>query len=110
MNPTRGFGPAFFCIARRYNRIPVRYARRRFLEFIAASPLLGQDKQLQDFVPGKPEEAINVMDFERAARERMPPAHFGYIASGVDDDLTLKANRSAYSRYQLRTRRLIDVS
>jgi isopentenyl diphosphate isomerase/L-lactate dehydrogenase-like FMN-dependent dehydrogenase len=32
------------------------------------------------------------------------------MASGVDDDLTLKANREGYQHIELRTRRLIDVS
>ncbi len=33
-----------------------------------------------------PDQAINVMDFEKLARNALPPAHFGYIATGVDDD------------------------
>lgn len=78
--------------------------RRRFLEFLAASPLAGQD-----FIPAKPGEALNVFDFEAAARQAMPPAHFGYLATGVDGDETLAANRSAFSRFYLRPRRLVDV-
>ena len=31
------------------------------------------------------------------------------MATGVDDDVTLRANRAAFERYQLRARRLIDV-
>src|SRR5688500_11102069 len=31
-----------------------------------------------------PKEAINVFDFELAARRNVPPAHFGYMASGID--------------------------
>ena len=50
------------------------------------------------------------MDFEEAARRALPVAHFGYMASGVDDDLTLKANREGFQHIELRTRRLIDVS
>ena len=50
------------------------------------------------------------MDFEDAARRALPEAHFGYMASGVDDDLTLKANREGFQHIELRTRRLIDVS
>ena len=40
----------------------------------------------------------------------MPPAHFGYMASGVDDDVTLRANRAGFLKFQLRPRRLVDVS
>jgi isopentenyl diphosphate isomerase/L-lactate dehydrogenase-like FMN-dependent dehydrogenase len=50
------------------------------------------------------------MDFEAAARKALPPAHFGYMATGVDDDLTLKANREGFSRFYLRPKRLIDVT
>jgi 4-hydroxymandelate oxidase len=40
----------------------------------------------------------------------VPPAHFGYMASGVDDDVTLRANREGFLKFQLRPRRLVDVS
>lgn len=54
-------------------------------------------------------DAINVMDFEAVARQKLPPAHFGYLATGVDDDATIGANRAGYSRIQLRARRLTDI-
>ena len=78
-------------------------ARRRFLEFLAASRLLAQDPK-----PATPADVLNVSEFEDLARKALPPAHFGYIATGVDDDLTLQANHEAYKRIQLRPRRLID--
>jgi 4-hydroxymandelate oxidase len=56
-----------------------------------------------------PKDAIDVMDFEAAARQALPPAHFGYLATGVDDDATLQANREGFKRIQLRPRRLVDV-
>ena len=36
-----------------------------------------------------PKEAINVFDFEPVCRANVPPAHFGYMASGIDDEVTL---------------------
>ena len=81
--------------------------RRRFLQFLAASPLLSA--QQTSTVIADPTEAINVMDFEAAARQALPPAHFGYMATGVDDDLTLKANREGFSKIHLRPRRLVDI-
>src|SRR5579883_313356 len=78
-------------------------ARRRFLEFLAASPLLAAQQE-----PAGPQDALNVSDFEELARKALPPAHFGYLQTGVDDDLTLRANHEAYKRIQLRPRRLID--
>jgi (S)-2-hydroxy-acid oxidase len=56
-----------------------------------------------------PEQALNVMEFEAAARDALPPAHFGYMASGVDDDATLRANHADFARWQIRARRLVDV-
>lgn len=56
------------------------------------------------------DQALNVMDFEVAARAVLPPAHFAYMASGVDDDATLRANHEDFAKYQIRARRLIDVS
>jgi isopentenyl diphosphate isomerase/L-lactate dehydrogenase-like FMN-dependent dehydrogenase len=55
-------------------------------------------------------DALDVFDFEPVARKNIPPAHWGYLVSGVDGEATLKANRDAYSRYQLHARRMVDVS
>jgi 4-hydroxymandelate oxidase len=82
--------------------------RRRFLAFVAGSPLLlGQPAP--DAI-ADPKKAVNVMDFEAAARRALPPAHFGYMATGVDDDATVRANREGYSRLYLRPRRLVDIT
>ena len=83
-------------------------SRRRFLSYVAASPLFRA--HAEDRVITSPAEAINVLDFEPAARKALPPAHFAYLATGVDDDKTLVANRDGFNRYKLRPRRLIDVS
>jgi 4-hydroxymandelate oxidase len=56
------------------------------------------------------DQVLNVMDFEPLAREALPPAHFGYIATGVDDDRTVARNHDAYSHYEIRARRFTDVS
>ena len=93
--------------------------RRRFLRFLAGSPLLAhaalrgsagaapQDRPFQ--APGtwlieSPEQALSVFDFERAAAERVPPAHFGFLQTGVDDERTLRANRNAFDDLYLRPR------
>jgi isopentenyl diphosphate isomerase/L-lactate dehydrogenase-like FMN-dependent dehydrogenase len=57
-----------------------------------------------------PKEAINVFDFEPVARKNVPPAHFGYMASGLDDEVTLRANRDGFLKFQLTPHRLNDVS
>ncbi len=99
--------------------------RRRFFEFLAASPLfaatdvMAQVERLPDpmvWAPRlidklieSPRDAIDVFDFELAAHRKVPPAHFGYLASGVDDEVTLRANREDFQKFQLRPRRLVDV-
>ena len=64
-----------------------------------------------DGVINSPAQALNVFDFEPAAKKALTasPAHFGYLASGVDDDSTLRANREAFSDYTIRVRRLVDA-
>lgn len=88
--------------------------RRAFLKFLAASPLLAgypaAELFAQDGQLAKAGDGLDVFDFEAMARRVLPPAHWGYLSTGVDGDVTLKANSAAYSRYQLRTRRFVDVS
>src|SRR5262249_41619610 len=38
------------------------------------------------------------------------PGHWSYMASGVDDDATLRANREGFRHVQLRPRRLRDAT
>lgn len=93
--------------------------RRRFLQFLAASTVLtpatrAWAQQLaashEAAAITSAKEALDVMDFEAAARRALPPAHWGYMATGVDDDLTLRTNVEAFKRIKLRPRRLVDVS
>lgn len=82
--------------------------RREFLRFLAGSPLLLWENE--EHLIGSPAEALSVLEFEPVAKSLLPPAHYGYLASGVDDDLTLRANREAFTKIQIRPRRLVDVS
>lgn len=88
--------------------------RRAFLMFLAGSPLLAAFPQLASALQqGGLEQAahaLDVFDFEAAAGKLIPPAHWGYLMSGVDGEATLRANREGFERYQLKTRRLVDVS
>src|SRR5689334_23033004 len=87
--------------------------RREFLRFLAASPLIVRASAQEAVTAGtlsSPKDALNVMDFEPLARKALPPAHWGYLVTGVDDDATLRANQEAFGHFQLRPRRLVDVS
>ena len=33
-----------------------------------------------------PKQALNVFSFEPVMRKNVPPAHFGYMATGVNDE------------------------
>ncbi len=95
--------------------------RRTFLKYLAASPLYagvpylrsaaqGAAPQTVDAMITRSEDALDVFDFEPVARNNIPPAHWGFLSTGVDGEQTLKANRDAFARYQLHARRLVDVS
>jgi isopentenyl diphosphate isomerase/L-lactate dehydrogenase-like FMN-dependent dehydrogenase len=53
---------------------------------------------------------FNVADFEDLARERLEPEVHGYFAGGAGDERTLRDNVTAFSRWWLRPRVLVDVS
>ncbi len=96
--------------------------RRAFLKLLAASPLLAgvpyigqalaQTPTLQgiDSLVASASDALDVFDLEAVARRNIPPAHWGYLAAGVDGEETLRANQQAFSRYQLHTKRFVDLS
>jgi isopentenyl diphosphate isomerase/L-lactate dehydrogenase-like FMN-dependent dehydrogenase len=106
---------------------PSLVARREFLRFLAASPYVAAAGGIGAFLrfPGasvqtveaqaadvitSPAAALNVFDFEEAARRKVSTGHWAYMASGVDDDATLRANREIFKRVQLRPRRLHDAT
>jgi len=55
-------------------------------------------------------EPVNVFDYEVLAQARMEPAAWSYYSSGSDDEVTLRANRTALERIRLRPRMLVDAS
>lgn len=94
-----------------------RQVRRRFLQSRLAAPALaGLSGSLRAFgkecdpLIASADQAVDVFDFEGVGRAKLPPAHFGYLATGVDGDATLRANSGAFAHYQLRVRRLLDLS
>lgn len=102
-------------------------SRRRFLQFLASSPLLATATttgmlaasaarlSAADAPPGRapatnPADAINVFDLEAIARATLPIAHFAYLATGVEGEVTIRANREGFAKLQLRPRRLVDTT
>ena len=53
---------------------------------------------------------INLREYEELAESSLTPTVWDYIASGAEDEVTLRANRDAYGRIHLRPRVLVDVT
>ena len=101
-------------------------SRRSLLRFLLASPLLFTPRPVAAFerllaAAGENEptaqeareiikaatEAIDVFDFEFVAERNLSPAHYTYLSMGVQHEVTLRANRTAFDDFQLRPRRLV---
>ena len=107
---------------------PSDSSRRKFLQFLAGSPLFAyaggsgmfpggrRGAWAADAIPAagseiaSPAQALNVFDLEAVARANLPPAHFAYMATGVENDATIRANRAGFEKFQIRARRLVDTS
>ena len=111
-------------------------ARRQFVKYLLGSPLIagsllgglgparlfaGSMMRDEAAIPAdlaerllapvaSPEEALDVFDFQRVAQRVLPPAHYGYLATGTDGDETLQANRKAFEKVYLRAMRMVDTS
>ena len=100
-------------------------SRRAVLKYLAASPYvaalgglaaavpefaLGQSSATDAGLIGSPAEALDVFDFEEVAHRNVQPGHWAYMSSGVDDDVTLRANREGFRHIELRPRRLRDAT
>ena len=53
---------------------------------------------------------MSVLDFEPVAKAKLPPWHWAWLSTGGDGGETMKANREGFDRYQIRARRLVDIS
>src|ERR1700686_1676123 len=107
--------------------------RRAFLSFLAASPILayaGFTSRWVEDVMAEPlppqgtaalgsqndaaiksvKEALNVFDFDAAARTRLSTAHYTFITDGSFNNETLRANREGFNKYELRMRRLAGIT
>lgn len=100
--------------------------RRRFLQYLAASPLLARSALAEEgpagprgltdpmiWAPSRLEnlitsakDAIDVFDFEPVMVKNVPPAHVGYMVSGAGGESTLRANRADFAKFTLRGLRL----
>jgi 4-hydroxymandelate oxidase len=89
-------------------------SRRRFVEHVLRSPLVAAGAVAAQSVPARApitsaREALDVFDFAPLAQKNMSAAHWAYLMTGVDDDLTRDWNHDAFGLFQIRPRRFVDV-
>jgi 4-hydroxymandelate oxidase len=80
-----------------------RNALRSLAAFAAGSPLWSQEA-------GEVTGPVNVHEFEEIARQKLHKLAYDFIAGGVEDELTLRANREAFTRFVLLPRVMTDVT
>src|SRR3954465_13065895 len=83
-----------------------RDAFKSLLAFTAASPLYSQPDSTDGDLMGP----INVHEFEAVAKRKLHKMAYDFIAGGVEDELTLQANRAAYGKSFLVPRVMVDVT
>ena len=90
-----------------------REALQKFVWFAAASPLLAQNGPPTIYPPTYSDEVmvpVNVHEIEEAARKKIHPFAYDYIAGGSAGEQTMRANRESFSHIQLRRRVGVDTS
>lgn len=96
-------------------------SRRAVLGGLAALPFAGSRAPADSLPPSQEfqralppittaDQVVNIMELEALARNALPPAHFGYIATGADDDRTVVRNHDAFSHYEIRAHRFNDLT
>ncbi len=105
--------PVCAIIARTMQGIAQALNRRRFIQHVLGSPfvagaLAGQSLAARATLTSAT-DALDVFDFMPAAQKNMSAAHWAYLMTGVDDDLTRDWNHEAFRLFQIRPRRFVDV-
>jgi (S)-2-hydroxy-acid oxidase len=107
---------------KKLSRTNMQQTRRAFIGALTALPAIWSRAWAEDgdaspahifLKPASPvtsaDQVLNIMEFEPLARQALPPAHFGYIATGADDDRTVARNHDAFAHYEIRARRFSDL-
>jgi isopentenyl diphosphate isomerase/L-lactate dehydrogenase-like FMN-dependent dehydrogenase len=87
-----------------------REAVTRFLQFLAASPLLQADKKYSE-LSDPIYSAANVFEMGKLAKAKLDPLAWDYIDEGAEDESSLRDNRAGFSNLIIRPQFLLhDVS
>ncbi len=98
------------------NEMPLdrRAALRRLLGFVASSPVFAQLARAQSVFPPQYSDEVmgpvNLHEFEPIARRKLHKMAYDFIAGGVEDEVTLRANRAGFECLRLVPRVMTDVS
>ena len=96
--------------------------RRELLRWFAASPLVsgaaglaawwpgGVDARPELAIPERATQALDVFQLKAVARQVLDLPTWHFVQNGADDGKTMDANRTAFDAWQIRARRLVDVS
>ena len=95
-----------------------REALRQLLTFVAGSPLFAEwmiadQREGTLYPPTYSDEVmgpVSLQEIEEAAKKKIHKMAYDFIAGGVEDEVTLRANREALNRIFLRPRVMVDVS
>lgn len=71
---------------------------------------LGPAPDARAHLPARLRDILCLDDFEAAARGTLPRPLFGYLHGGVEDNVSVAANRDAYRQWHFRTKVLVNVS
>lgn len=74
-----------------------------------SSPAFIESAPLTDHPSGRLKRVLDLDDFERAVRHRLPRAVYGYVAHGSETETALRGNRAAFDDWRLATRVLVGV-
>ena len=87
-----------------------REAVTRFLQFLAASPLLQADKKYSE-LSDPIYSAANIFEMGKLAKAKLDPLAWDYIDEGAEDESSLRDNRAGFSNLIIRPQFLLhDVS
>ena len=95
-----------------------REALRQLLTFVAGSPLYAKSviaaqqegNSLSSDVQRGSNGPMSLQEIEEVAKKKIHKLAYDFIAGGVEDEVTLRANREALNRIFLRPRVMVDVS
>jgi len=93
-----------------------RAALKRLISFVAASPVIAraaEEAEDDRYPPSYADEVmgpINLHEFEDVAKSKLHKMAYDFIAGGVEDELTLRANRESFDCLRIMPRYMVDVT